>query len=42
MEMELHVKVYQIKKNMISIELKSHFIRLYQMALSDGNFDKTI
>lgn len=24
---------------MITIELKSHFIRLYQMALSDGDFD---
>ena len=24
---------------MISIELKSHFIRLYQIALSDGDFD---
>mgnify|MGYP006190827961 CR=1 FL=1 len=24
---------------MISIELKSHFLRLYQIALSDGDFD---
>lgn len=24
---------------MISIELKSHFLRLYQIAFSDDNFD---
>jgi hypothetical protein len=24
---------------MITIELKSHFLRLYQMALADDNFD---
>ncbi len=27
------------QKNMITLELKSHFLRLYQMALSDDQFD---
>lgn len=31
-----HIK---IKKMYISTELKSHFLRLYQIALSDDNFD---
>lgn len=28
-----------ISNNTISIQLKSHFLRLYQMALTDDNFD---
>lgn len=28
-----------MEKNFISAELKSHFLRLYEMALSDDNFD---
>jgi uncharacterized tellurite resistance protein B-like protein len=40
MEMELSVKICLNKiKNMITLELKSHFLRLYQIALSDDQFD---
>ncbi|CAA9201460.1 hypothetical protein FLA105534_03598 [Flavobacterium bizetiae] len=38
---ELRAKIY-LKNNpkpMITLELKSHFLRLYQMALSDDQFD---
>jgi len=40
-EMDAHVKAYLKNKteNMITLELKSHFLRLYQMALSDDQFD---
>jgi hypothetical protein len=38
---ELHAKIYlkNNPKTMITLELKSHFLRLYQMALSDDQFD---
>jgi len=40
MVMELHAKIYQKNKYiMITLELKSHFLRLYQMAMADDCFD---
>ncbi len=40
-EMEPPAKIYLNKylKTMITLELKSHFLRLYQMALADDQFD---
>lgn len=32
-------KINKTQKTMITLELKSHFLRLYQMALSDDQFD---